>query len=320
MSGFDAASLADLKAHGTVTAANVQALLQAYTDGRQLNAETAQLLISINATARELDTGWAPCFVDILSDFLVLQWDPIGYLTVEKSCWIMGALSQHKTTACAAGAKAEMELLIGLLSLSRWSPQTLVAFALRRQMSKTAHNAPLHNEATTAIDDNDVEMLRRVLYAFGHDDMIAMTRLELDFLREIDAAAAPANVCAAWHTLFQKALFDSVLSVSGHVAASREEMLSPDPVRVDGAPTCDWKKPYRTLSPEERAIVRLERQKVEIVTHEVAPVLDGAWFAALCQTSPLSRHVKAVIARIETIGRDLTPEIVAAINHVNVAA
>jgi hypothetical protein len=287
MSGFDAASLADLKSRGTVTAADVQALLQAYTDGRQLNGETALQLIAINATARELDHAWAPCFVDILSDFLVLQWDPVGYLTVEKSCWIIAALSQHTATGCLAGAKAEMELLIGLLSLSRWSPQTLAAFVLRRQMA-----GPVHVGSRTAITDSDVEMLRRVLYAFGHDDMIAMTRLELDFLREIDAAAETAEACPAWHTLFQKALFDAALTVSGQIAASREQMLSPDPAHSQDAPPCDWTKPYRPLSPEERAIARLERQKVEIVTHEVAPALDGAWFAALCQAKPISPHVR----------------------------
>lgn len=313
MSGFAATSLAELKARGTVTAADVQALSQAYADGQQLTAETARLLIEINAAARELDTTWTACFVDALADFLVLQWAPVGYLTVEKSEWTKVALSAHASTACSTGTKAEMELLIGLLSLSRWSPQTLAAFAFDRQMTR-----PVHAGADCAVTGRDVEMLRRVLYAFGHDDLIAMTRVELDRLAAIGASAA--NASPEWSVLLQKALFDAALSMSGYAAASREEMLSPDPVRDGGAAACDWTRPYRQLSVEERAIARLERQKVEIVTHEAADAPDSAWFAAFCERHNASPDLRAVLTRLSTSPCILADAVTAAIGQIQVAA
>lgn len=315
MSGFAAASLADLKARGTVTATDVQTLAQAYSDGQQLTEETARLLIGINASARELDPAWSACFVDAVADFLVLQWHPVGYLTVEKSNWAMAALSAHATTACVAGAKAEMELLIGLLSLSRWSPQTLAAFALERHMTR-----PLRAGPDVAVTGRDVEMLRRVLYAFGHDDSIAMTRVELNRLAAIGAKAGADNASPEWTVLFQKALFDSVMSMSGYAAASREQMLSPDPVRDDAAAACDWTRPYRQLSAEERAIARLERQKVEIVTHEAADAPDAVWFAAFCERAGASADVQAVVRRLAASKCELAADVAAAVGRNHVAA
>jgi hypothetical protein len=314
MSGFAAATLADLKARGAVTVADVQALSQAYSDGQQLTLETARLLIDINASARELDVAWTACFVDAVTDFLVLQWDPIGYLTVEKSEWIMAALTAHVATGCVPGAKAEMELLIGLLSLSRWSPQTLAAFALNRHMT-----GPIRAGLDATVTGRDVEMLRRVLYAYGHDDSIAMTRIELNRLADIGALAGK-GASPEWAQLFQKALFDGVLSMSGYAAASREQMLSPDPIRDDGVSACDWTRPYRRLSSEERAIARLERQKVEIVTHEAADAPDAAWFATLCDRPEVACDLQAVMQRLADSRCELAPEIAAAADRCTVAA
>jgi hypothetical protein len=315
MSGFDAASLAELKARGTVTADDVHALLQAYTDGHQLTQETARLLIAINATARELDAGWTSCFVDLIADFLVLQWDPIGYLTAEHADWIIAALSGHNGFQCAAGAKSEMEMLIGLLSLSRWSPQKLAAFALARQMFVST--APPQIRPVGA---RDVEMLRRVLYAFGHDDSIAMTRIELEQLFAIDAASPAAETSPEWAVLIQKALMDGALTISGYLSSCREMMLSPDPVRSEDAVQCDWTKSYRKLTAEDAAIARLERQKIEIVTHETVPCIDAAWFVDTCQRPQLAVHVQSVLGRLASSGRDLAPGIHAALAQGQAAA
>jgi hypothetical protein len=315
MSGFDAASLADLKARGIICNEDVQIILQAYTDGRQLGSETAELLISINATASDIHPSWTPCFVDVLSDYLVLQWDPIGYLTLEKSTWITSALSRRTTTTCQSGAKAEIELLIGLLSLSRWSPQTLATFALRRQLS-----GPVHGGELTGISDNDVEMLRRILYAFGHDDMISVTRLELDLFAEIDQATTGRPVSSAWATLYQKALYDGALSVSGYAATSREQVLSPDPAAQPDAQSRTWMKPYRQLSLEERAIARLERQKVEIVTQESIHALDGQWFSTLLKVPTGSPNLQSIISRLANTAAILDPEIAAIVSQIEAAA
>jgi hypothetical protein len=164
-------------------------------------------------------------------------------------------------------------------------------------------------------------MFRRILYAFGHDDMVAMTRLELKVLAEIHRSTHAMSVSAAWSTLYQKALFDCALSVSGYAATSREQMLSPDPVAERDTRTKSWSKPYRQLSAEERAFVRLERQKIEIVTLEVVPHLDGAWFSELCgDAAGGDRHIQPVARRLIDAEVELSPEIVGVVTQFGIAA
>ena len=60
-----------------------------------------------------------------------------------------------------------------------------------------------------------LELLRRMLYAFGGDGNVAVTRAEAEVLFDINDATADAEPNPAWTDLFVKAIANVVMAASG---------------------------------------------------------------------------------------------------------
>ena len=147
--------------------------------------------------------------------------------------------------------------------------------------------------APGTIRDGEVELARRILYSFGGDGHIAVTKAEADALFAINAALVDPTASAAWSDLFVKAIANVVMASSGYSVPSREEALRREsfldrrhdagPVAVLRAMVAEslgsvWRA-YQEQSPEERALARLERQRIEIITNEEITEGEAAWLA-----------------------------------------
>ena len=69
-------------------------------------------------------------------------------------------------------------------------------------------------------------MIRRILYAFGGDGNVAITRPEAEVLFEINDATADGTNAEGWRDLFVKAIANCVLAASMYTAPSREQALT----------------------------------------------------------------------------------------------
>jgi hypothetical protein len=138
----------------------------------------------------------------------------------------------------------------------------------------------------------EVDLMRRILYSFGGDGNIAVTRPEAEVLFDIDEATAAADNHPAWTDLFVKAIASCVMAASGYAAPPREVALARDAWldrRGDlsleamlggmGAGLNGLFGGYREQTEEEQAIARLTQQKIEIVTHEAVTTAEAAWLA-----------------------------------------
>ena len=67
--------------------------------------------------------------------------------------------------------------------------------------------------------------IRRILFAFGGDGNIAVTRDEAEVLFDINDASATAENDPAWNDLFVKAIANFMMAASGYQAPSRQEAL-----------------------------------------------------------------------------------------------
>jgi hypothetical protein len=142
------------------------------------------------------------------------------------------------------------------------------------------------------VTEGDVDMLRRILYAYGGDGSIGVTQPEAEVLFDIDAATADAENHPAWRDLYVKAIANCVMSASGYAAPAREISLARDAwldrrgdlalesiVSGMGSGLKNFLTGYRKQTDEERAIARLTQQKVEIVTNEGLTVAEATWLA-----------------------------------------
>lgn len=123
----------------------------------------------------------------------------------------------------------EVELLASVLEKAKSSPERLVTFALGQVAAAVTGGAGVLARAEgrrpNVVDRDEVDLIRRVLYAFAGDSNIAVTRSEAEILLRINDGSMEAENDPAWNDLFVRAMMNFVMFVSGYQTPSREEAL-----------------------------------------------------------------------------------------------
>jgi len=302
MGVLSALSVADIKARGSIKDADVLTLRRSYYEDGVISAEEAEAILALNDACPVQDPAWADCFVETITDFIVDQAVPEGYLTQENAQWLI----RHIAKDGQIGSKTELELLLNVLDKARWVPQSLARFALLQVRDAIIHNSgplragkargapplPPPGSPPLGVSAVDVDLLRRIFYSFGGDGNLPVTQAEAEVLFEIDAATAEADNHPSWSDLFVKAIANCVLGASGYAVPPRALALARDAwlerrgeLSIDEVlsgltgPFGKLFGGYRQQTNEEQAIARLTRQKIEIITHESIKPTDVTWLA-----------------------------------------
>ena len=292
MGVLSAVSVSEIKARGSIKDVDVLKLRRSYYDDSHITAEEADALFALNDACPVQDPAWADCFVEAITDYIVDQTQPEGYLTAANAAW----LTERVATDGRVESKTELELLVNVLDKARWAPQSLVTFALQQvKYAVITGSGILRNGKQLGpgvVTEGDVDMLRRILYAYGGDGSIGVTQPEAEVLFDIDAATSRADNHPSWRDLFVKAIANCVMSSSGYAAPAREISLARDAwldrrgdlalesiVSGMGTGMKNFLTGYRKQTDEERAIARLTQQKIEIVTNEGVSTAEATWLA-----------------------------------------
>jgi len=223
MSGSDV--VVEPRTQKRITADQVRALRAAlYNDGVAERGEVERLF-TLDENATEADPSWTELFAEAVSDYIIEQVEPRGYISEDNANWLIDRISHDGVVKTAS----ELELLIKVVEKAQSSPPRLVAFALG-QVKKAivegegplAHGGKLTPGKVTR---EETELMRRILYAFGGDQNMAVTRAEAEVLFEINDATAAADNDPAWNELFVKAIASCLMAASGYEAPSRAEAL-----------------------------------------------------------------------------------------------
>ncbi|MEL6919403.1 MAG: hypothetical protein AAFO77_00045 [Pseudomonadota bacterium] len=198
-----------------------------YRDGVANRAE-AEALFAIDRACRERCVEWDDFFVEVVTDYLVGSEAPAGYVSKENADWLIRAISNDGIV----DTRTEIELLIKVLERAQHSPAIISAFALRQVAQVVVHGDGALAKGRIArpgvVTATDVELIRRVLYAFGGDGQAMVTREEAEVLFDINDATSEADNDPAWSDLFTKAIGFSLLAAFGYVQASSERALARD--------------------------------------------------------------------------------------------
>ncbi|MEM9999965.1 MAG: hypothetical protein AAF940_03695 [Pseudomonadota bacterium] len=211
-----------------VTAEDVLVLRRdVYRDGVSERAE-AEALFAIDRACRDRCPEWDVFMVEAVTDYLVETEAPHGYISNDNAQWLIRAIS----TDGIVDTRTEIELLIKVLERAKHSPAVLSAFALQ-QVAEVVVNgegalAKGRQAQAGVVTAVDVEMMRRVLYAFGGDQQAMVTREEAEVLFDINDATADADNDPAWADLFTKAIGFSLLASFGYTMPTRDEALARD--------------------------------------------------------------------------------------------
>ena len=329
-----AVSIDEIKARGSIKDADVQKLRRAYYEDGRITTDEADALFGLNDSCPVQDPSWSDCFTEMLTDHLVNQAEPEGYLTVDNADWLIARISADGRVE----SKTELDLLISVLEKSRWSPERLVCFALAQVRDAVIiGDGPIRAGRSLdpgSVSEGEVELLRRVLYAFGGDGCVAITRAEANVLFEINDATAAADNATGWRDLFVKAIANSVMVASGYAVPTREEALAREAwlnrrgdlslgnmVAGMGAGLSGMLSGYREQSSEERAIARLERQKIEIITNEEVTAPEVQWLAErFGRDGTLTANEQALLAFLKAESPKIHPDLQGLVDRLAKAA
>lgn len=335
MSGARMAIVEEIEKRGNIRSADVLKLRAAYYADGAIGREEAEALIHLNEACPVKDASWAELFVDAISDYLVNDAEPQGYIVAENAHWLIEAIGRDGKI----DGRTELEVVVSALDKARWSPMSLVEFALAQVVRAVVDgDGPLRSGETAmlgTITEGEVELIRRILYAFGGDGSVAITRGEAEALFKINDAVANAGVNPAWTDLFVKAIANVVMASSGYAVPTREEALRRDAwleSRGDLAPAAMLQSlvsaglgavwgGYRKQSTEERALARLERQRVEIITNEAVGEGKVAWLAErIGRDGKLTDNEAALIAFLKKESPHLDPALGVLVERLTAAA
>jgi hypothetical protein len=223
-----AAPVAGLASKDRITPEDVLMLRrEVFGDGVVTRGE-AEALFALHASAKDQCPEWGPFFVEAVSDYIVHLEKPSGYISTENAEWLVQSISSDRMVA----SMLELELLVKVLEQAKYSPPGLAAFALRQVMHAVVDGkGPLMIGGRLVpglIAKAEVELLRRILYAFGGDGNIAITRCEAEILFTINERTLSAKNDPEWNDLFIKAIANFVMCSSGYESPRREEALRRD--------------------------------------------------------------------------------------------
>jgi hypothetical protein len=311
----------DFEFRGSIKDSDVTRMIRAFAEDPHVHESEAEALLRLNRSCPIQGPSWSGFLVEVIADYLLKHSGPEGYITSEKSQWLVGKLASGGWIA----NRAEFDLLVSVLGKARWFPLSLATFALAQVAGAVIHGyGPLRNgqghgplgAVPGSIGDGEIALLRTILNAFGGDSALPLTRAEMEILLGINKALGGRPAPAAWTDLFAKAVANVILAEHGYAVPPRSVALRP---RVSGEPSATLEEQvaaslgtlrfdYRRPSAEERALARLERQRIEIVTGESIGTDDTRWFSELVFSrlarAPVEATVMDHLARECLIGDD----------------
>jgi len=325
-----AISIDEICRRGHITGGDVGRLRRLLLTDEPITGDEVRALFRIDRACRMQDVAWLDFYLEAITGFLIDEIEPRGYLTKRNADWLIGEIGPE-----SVATKSEIELLVALLDRARWSPESLVRFALRQVLHavRTGHS-PLRTDDEPAglLAESDIELIRRILYAYGGEGCLPVTRAEAEVLLLVDSAVVGQPLSAAWADLLAKAIVSVVMAASGFAVPIREQALRREawPEESPALAFADvlaclrsggLKTMYRAQSSEERALARLERQRIEIITNEEVTQGEIDWLVEhLGRPGDLSAAERLVIAYLEREGPTIHPALDAVVRRIAAAA
>jgi len=123
-----------------------------------VSAEEAAALMSLNADAGAISPDWRSFFIEAMTDYVVRQAEPQGYVDEAKARWLIEAVQREQRTRVD-----EVEMLIHVLEQADSTPSDFSGFILGLVRALCLR----HIEREGRLRPADIERLRRVIFATG---------------------------------------------------------------------------------------------------------------------------------------------------------
>ena len=195
---------------------------QVWGDG-SVSAPEAEKLFDMNRSV-EPSPEWTDFFVEALSEYMLSQGEPRGYVTEDEATWLIRQVNRDGEVETGA----ELELIVKLLEHAEYAPCSLRRFALamvERTILTGKGSTRGGDEANGRIDDADVALIRRLIFAPAGDGPAKVSAGEAEMLFRLKDAALGKNNSPGWKKLFVQGVANHLMAHQSYVPHSPSEEL-----------------------------------------------------------------------------------------------
>jgi hypothetical protein len=208
---------------GQVGDGDVLALREAVWRGDVISLETLDALFLVNDRCAPGSPRWIGFFVEAVEHALLNQIPPPGFIGEDGARWLQDKIDRDGRVATLG----EIELLVSVLEHAENAPDFLKAYALA-QIEATIKSGIGPTRAPgpvrpNCVDDAEVQLLRRLIFAGGGEGAIIVGAQEADMLFRIKDVALGGQNAAGWLQLFVQGVGNHLLAHSDYRPLSREE-------------------------------------------------------------------------------------------------
>jgi hypothetical protein len=207
-SDFEAA----LKDGHRLTAEDVLNVRRAvWPDGRVSDAE-AGIVFDLNRLIREPSDEWRDFFIEALTDYVVNQKPPRGYVDEANAAWLMAEVDRDGTPV----SRLEVELVVKVVERALNCPASLRSWALARIEEAVV-------QGSKTVDADECRLLRRLVFAPGGEGALVVGADEAEALWRLKDACLQSDNAPEWKTLFVQGVGNHLMAWSSYKPLQRDE-------------------------------------------------------------------------------------------------
>ena len=198
-----------------------------YDDGQICRGEAEQLF-ALDKSVKIKCEEWFQFFNEAIVNYVLSSSGMAGDVSNECADWLIRCTSRHGVVE----SHERMEMLICVLEKANQVPTSLQTFALKQvEIGVLENQGPVDRgrfAARNVICRADVAMIRRLMFALGGSGGMAVTKLEAEFLFNLNDATIERQNDPAWSDLFVKAIANHLLATNGDSTPDRQAVLRED--------------------------------------------------------------------------------------------
>ena len=100
---------------GSIRESDVAQLRRALDEDGLVSRQDAEQLIALDAACPIQGLAWCEVFQEAITDFIVRQAEPEGYVTLENAQWLIRQLAPHGTLT----ARKDLDIIVDIIDVAR---------------------------------------------------------------------------------------------------------------------------------------------------------------------------------------------------------
>lgn len=210
---------------GHVSDSDVLVLRDAVWTDADISIDVVDALFMVNDRCAPSSPAWIDFFIEAVEHVLLHQTPPPGFLDEDGARWLQSKIDRDGRVASIG----EIELLVSILESAENAPDALKSYALAQiEATITSGVGPTRDGGSirpNCVDEAEVNLLRRLIFAGGGEGAVIVGAQEADMLFRIKDAALRSHNASGWLPLFVQGVGNHLMAHSDYRPLTREEAI-----------------------------------------------------------------------------------------------